>query len=338
MDRRTFLAVLLSVTVFSLWSAVFGPQPPTEEELAAARAEAEATGAVDAPTAPAPTVAEPAPEEAAPELPAVTEQEVVVSLCGGDARLSSFEGVSDLTLQDHEGPYDTMPLYSWVWGLITGSVEGGWHPYGASEPGPAQVLTDQARALTVGAGQRPGDGSSAKMQVVDHDKHAVTLRGRTASGVEVTQEIYEGLYDWEAETPVLHRRGTEGYRALEASENGVCLVGMKVSWRNPTSSTVEENLWIGVHEIANEPGGGMTARYNSQRQPTAVTDETLHYGGALGAGCVTAGTQLEDDATLFPLEGPVSWFGISDRYFGFYVLPDDPDAGSAFLSRVGEGD
>jgi len=333
MDRRTLLAVLLSVTVFSVWSAIYAPTP--EEGLEGTDG-TEVAESVEA-EAPVPTtVTEPDP--APPPAPDVEEEEVVVSMCGSRARLSSFEGLSSLELEAHEGPYHVMPLYSWLWGLVSGSVEGGWHPYGDAEPGPAEVLTERARALSVGTGPSPADGSPARMTVVSHSRDAVTLRGRTGDGVEVTQEIYEGLYDWEAEDPTLYRKGTEGYRRLEESGNGVCLVGMDVSWRNPSSSDLQQSLWLGVHDIANQAGGGMTARYNSQKQPTAVTDETLHYGGPNGAGCVTAGTRLEDDARSFPLEGPVSWFGVSDRYFGFYVLPEDADAGSAFLSRIGSGD
>ncbi|MEN0066057.1 MAG: membrane protein insertase YidC [Myxococcota bacterium] len=334
MDRRTFLAVLLSVTVFSVWSALFGPEPPTPEE-AAALAEAAEQG--ETAPAPAPEAVEPAPAPV-PELPEVTEQEVMLSMCGGTGTLSSFDGLSGMSLAAYEGPYEVMPFYSWLWGTVTGSVSGGWHPYGASEPGPAEVLTPEARALTVGTGSSPTDGDSARMAIVERTDDAVVLRGMTATGIEVTQEIYEGLYDWEAEKPVLHRKGTDAYRRLEDSGNGVCLIGMNVSWRNRSSVPVDQGLWLGIYEVANQSGSGMTARYNSQRQPTAVTDDDLSYGGPNGAGCVTAGTRLEDEKTEFPLEGPVSWFGISDRYFGFYVLPDEPSAGSAFLSRIGQGE
>jgi len=333
MDRRTLLAVLLSVAVFSLWSAFFGPEPPPTDEVVQEGSADEGT----APPAPEPAVAAPADPDV-PAVPDAEEETLEIELCGGRTEVSSFHGLSNVRLRGHEGPYDVMPLYSWIWGKVSGGVEGGWHPYGATEPGPAQVLTDRAQALTVGTGATPADGGGARMAVASSTEHSVTLRGLTDDGVEVTQEIFEGLYDWEAEQPRLHRRGTEGYRALLESGNGVCLVGMDVSWRNPTSRTVDSGLWIGVHESPNEAGGGMTARYNSQRQPTAVTDQTLHYGGPNGAGCVTAGTRLEEDETQFSLEGPVSWFGISDRYFGFYVLPEDPEAGSAYLSRIGQGE
>ena len=154
----------------------------------------------------------------------------------------------------------------------------------------------------------------ADMAVVRSSASELVLEGTTPEGLAVTQTL---------------TRGTAG---------GHCVVDIAVEWRNATPQAFAQGLWLGVHEVVNDGTGGMAARYQSQRQPTAVTDGDLHYGGPTGAGCVRAGTRLSDEERGFELAGPVSWFGISDRYFGFYVLPADPVAGTAWLSRIGSGE
>ncbi len=308
MDQRTILAIVLSAAIYYGWLYLRGPEPEPETEVA------EVTEEPPAESAPAAEpITGPAPAEA---YEAVPEQEVPFSFCRTEGTLSTTAGLRSLTLVDHEGPYDVQPLYSWIWGSLTGSASGGWHPWGAEEPGPAEVLSDRARTLTVGTGAGPASGTSARMAVVSTSDSEIRLEGMTEQGIEVRQRLREGERD------------------------GQCVVEVEVEWRNPTGRTFDDGLWVGMHERATDGGGGMTARYSSMRQPTAVVDEGLNYGGPTGAGCITSGTRLGDDEDerAFEIEGPVSWFGISDRYFGMYVVPANPEAGVLWFSRLGEED
>lgn len=308
MDRRTLLAVVLSVAIYYAWLAIRGPQLQQGAVEGGTDGPAEVVEA-----APEPAVAPPPTPPTAPIASDLPEEQVSFELCQATGTLSTTRGVSSLVLKEHEGPYNVQPLYTWIWGKLTGSVEGGWSPWG-DEPGAAEILSDKARGLTVGSGPGPGASAPAQMAVVSNTPSELVLRGRTAEGLEVTQAM---------------RPTTVGDQ---------CLIDLSVTWKNAGGAAYSGPLWLGIHGVPSEAAGGMTARYQSQRQPTAVTDGDLHYGGPYGAGCVRAGTRLSDEERAFALEGPVSWFGLSDRYFGFYILPKDPDVGQAWLSRVGAGD
>ena len=313
MDRRTILAIVISAAIYYAWLAVRGPQLQAEAEAEAeAAAQAEATQ-VDQPNEPPPAPVNPTPPELVGDFP---EEEVSFSACDSKSTVSTTDGLSDLYLLNHEGPYDVQPLYSWIWGLFTGSSDGGWHPWGAEAPGPATVFSPDARILTVGTGRGPRDAAPARLRVVENREGVLTLQGMTADGIEVTQKLTENRTDDQ------------------------CVIDVELTWRNPTGATYDGGLWVGMHELATDGSGGMAARYSSMRQPTTVVDGSLNYGGPTAAGCVSSGTRLsdEDGEREFPLEGPVSWIGVSDRYFGMYLVPESADAPSAWFSRLGEGE
>jgi YidC/Oxa1 family membrane protein insertase len=123
-------------------------------------------------------------------------------------------------------------------------------------------------------------------------------------------------------------------RLAERREGDVCQVDVEVTWKNAGASRYDGELWLGVHDHTPEHA----SRYQSQRQPMALVDGSITYGGALGAGCVRDGSSLSDEQPVIPVPGPVSWFGLSDRYFGFFVLPEHPDLGALRLTRFGSGE
>ena len=315
MDRRTILALVLSVGIYYTWLAIRGPQLEAER----VEREAETAGQVEQVArseSPPPTPVVP-PPAAGPEVETeAPEREVPVAFCGAQGTYSTVYGLRGVTLTDHQGPYDVQPLYSWVWGKITGSVEGAWHPWGEHEPGPAEVLSPEARAFLAGAGPGPAEPGAARMRVVEQSPARLVVEGRSSRGITVRQ-VFE-----------------------ESRIEDQCVIDLQVTWRNESGATYDDGLWLAVHDNAHGGGGGMTARYSSQRQPTAVTDGDLHYGGPNAAGCVSSGTRLGDEADerTFELEGPVSWYGMSDRYFGMYLVPSQPSIGQAWLTRMGEGE
>ena len=313
MDRRTLLAIVLSMAIYYAWMLVRGPQLQAESEALEA---AEAAAVQVEPSATAQPAEEPVRQ--APLVPQTTDvpaQQSPFAMCGAQGTISSVGGLSTVTLDNHLAPLEVQPLYTWIWGKVTGTVEGGWHPWGEVQPGRAEVLTKQARVLAIGSGAGPGTSPPTPLTIQTGARGGMTLRGRTESGLAVTQVL----------------------RELPADERG-CLIDVELTWHNPAPIPHTEPVWIGLHDVASSGAGGMTARYSSLRQPTAVTDEALTYGGPTGAGCVRDGTRLTDEETQFPLEGPVSWFGVSDRYFGMYLMPEDPAVGQVWFSRLGAGE
>ncbi|MEZ4238923.1 MAG: membrane protein insertase YidC [Myxococcota bacterium] len=304
MDRRTMLAVLLSLGIWYGWIAVFGRQEPqTDAATDAAQVDGvdgAATDGVDGAAAtdgaPAPALVAPAPAATEPAPPART---VPFTMCGTQGEVSTDGGrLHAVTLPDHTAAYHTMPLYRWIIGRVTGSVEGPWHPYG-EDPGPAVLLSEQARTLSAGAG--PVD-ATLPMSVVTERPDEIALRGTTAGGLVVDKT----------------------FRQVQDETSGACEVQVDVRWSNPTGTAFDGPLWIAMADHTPEAG----SRYTSQRQPMALVDGSVRYGGVLGTVCLRRSTKLSDTSGPIPFEGPVTWFGLSDRYFGTFLVPADAADGA----------
>lgn len=289
MDRRTLLAIVLSLGIYSAWLLFRGPPkkpaaPPPE----------------DVAEAPAPPV-EPAPAPSG-EATAGPVEVVPLEACGTMLSVSTEGGaIHGVVLPDVPGPYDVTPIYSWVLGFFTGSSSVPWRPYGP-EPGPAALLTDRARGIEVEVG-----GVVPHLPVVERAPGRVVLEGRTADGLVVRHSVSE-------------------------HPGEVCTLDVATTFSNPGAAPASPTVSWALRDHTSAPG----RRGTSQHQPTAFVDGSLFYGGALGAGCVRAGTQLKDGSAPIELAGPVSWFGASDRYFGFFVLPA-ADQGALRFERVGSG-
>lgn len=295
MDRRTVIAVVLSLGIYYAWLGLRGKPTPAEEQPL-----------VDVAEEPAPVAPEPTPAPVASDLPLQT---VDFEACGAHAKLSNDGGaLFDVTLPDELGPFHVTPIYSWVVGKVTGQIEGGWQPYGG-DPGPAVLLHERATALRSGVGDGPTE-APIRMQLTQASPSDVTLVGQSG-GLRLEQRLRE------------HREGD------------ACTIDVVTTWTNPGGATWSGDVWTAVLDHVSAKSAG---RYSSQFQPTALVDDSLTYGGALGSGCIRAGTKLTDDTSRIDLEGPVSWYGISDRYFGFYVVPDDVDRGELRFERLGQGD
>lgn len=295
MDRRTVVAIVLSLAIYYGWLMLRGPQAAEDTDPTVTTTEA------PAPVVPAPVV--PAPVAVPSDLPL---RQIPFAACGSDGLVSTDGGaLSALRMREHTGPYHTMPLYQYVLGLFTGQG-GSWKPYG-DPPGPAELLSDHAAALAVGAG--PSD-RPLRMAVVEEAPGRLVLAGRTPEGVEITRTLAEKR---------------EGER---------CVIEVEATWRNTSGAAFTGPTWIANHDRS----GHASSRYQSQRQPMALVDGDLTYGGDLGAGCVRAGTQLSDTMPVIELPGPPSWFGLSNRYFGFFAVPRGGDSGALQLDRLGAGE
>lgn len=246
------------------------------------------------PAAPVSPAVTPAP--VAPPMPDLPVRELPLQGCSATGHLSTRGGVlQDVTLVGHEEPYDVRPIWSWLVGLLTGQSSTPWKPYG-EDPGPARLLSPDSLALAASTGPfAEGTGPAPPVfEVVQEGAEGVVLRGVTADGIVVEKRI-------------------------RATSEQPCVLQADVTWSNPTGNAYAGLLWLAVHDHVPEGGGGMLASYKSIEQPVLLVDGDLIHGD----------TSIERAEQQ---QGPVSWFGLADRYFGFIVLPDDR-TGTAWLSR-----
>lgn len=312
MDRRTILAMVLSLVVWYGWLAIRGPIAPNTDETTA-----EGTpGGDPASGDPANTNPPVAPSSVVPlpiPLPVQPEQTTAFTACGAQGTIGTDGGrLYGLSLADYDGPYHVMPLYQWIYektlGFATGEDPGPWRPYGPP-PGREILLSGDARAFAVGVGQTP-----VPMQFVPSPgttttpQTSVSLQGTSLEGVLVTQRFAE------------HR------------EADLCWIDVDVSFDNRTA--LPALPYVGIHDHSSHT----TSRYDAQRQPVLLVDGSIHYGGALGAGCLRQGTQLSDTLPSIALPGQVAWFAMADRYFGLYAVPPETTRGAASLLRMGSED
>jgi len=296
-DRRTILAVILSLAIYYGWVVYRGATapPPDEVDVAAAPPDSE-PAPIPAPT---PDVRTPAPADAAPA------RVVDFAACGFRGRVSTAGGgLSDVTLDHYTAPYHITPLYTWLSNQVLGGG-GPWKPYG-DDPGSAVLVSADAAAFAAGAG-----GSPVAFDVAEEAPGRLVLSGRAANGVLVD-------------------------RTLEENRDGeLCTLRSTVTWRNPTETPIEGGTFVSMHDVVPESH----SRYGSQRQPVAVVEGSLVYGGPKGRGCLRADTRLGPDTPSVSLDGPVTWFGLSDRYFGIYALPrEGAEHGTATLTREVRGE
>jgi YidC/Oxa1 family membrane protein insertase len=126
------------------------------------------------------------------------------------------------------------------------------------------------------------------MRVVEEGRDKMVLRGRVGDvGIE------------------------QVFTAVPANGDKPCTVDLAVTWTNQGGSPLVDGLVVSAHDSF-PAGGGMMARYQSVHRPLAFADDDL----------VTPDvTEIETLADRSPIEGPVGWFGIGDRYFMLMAMP-----------------
>ena len=95
-----------------------------------------------------------------------------------------------------------------------------------------------------------------------------------------------------------------------------CVLNAEFSWKNTGDAPYSAGLWVGLHDILDKD-----ATYGTHLFPVAYVTGALDY--------TKLANIIENPEAS---EGPVSWFSISDRFFGTFVLPKDPTAGRLFFS------
>ena len=244
-ERRTILAIGLSLVVYMLWSAWFMPPPPTEgvqsiSDVITEEGDARIAGpgvSAEAPAVPAAIPAAPATPAPAP----VPDRRIMVENETWDAVLSSREGaISDLSLNGAKAQPKVTPVWSWAMDKFSGEAEE-WEPYkGGGQP--QGVLTSRGALVIAGAGTfEPERGYT----LAETDTgHVATSRG--IGGVKITKTY----------------RRTDDPRVME----------IDVRFDNLSDKPLE-NLWVGVADEVTGEGG----RYANVSRPIALVDESVEH-------------------------------------------------------------
>ncbi len=144
-EQQTLVAVVLMLTVMWVWSTFIAPPVPVEapagDEVVVSTpltAESGSTTTTGAAPAAAPT--------SAPERTLAFSTEAV------DATFTTAGGgLRGVVLPEHRGAFKVTPIWSHAIGLVTGSAEGDWDPWG-EEPEPEHIVSEAGLFLASGSG------------------------------------------------------------------------------------------------------------------------------------------------------------------------------------------
>ena len=298
MDKRTLLAVMISISIYYAWMVLKGPPPNLEEVPAPVDGIEE-----PAPNAAPKTDAAPGPvSKPAPESDIAVET-LDLEICGASFDWTNDGGaIHNLRLNYQTAPYDLTPFWAYAMGVATG--EGlSWNPYGP-EPGPETILSDDALALAAGAGAWPYD--LLRMQVLEKSADRVVASGLTADGIQIRYEL----------------------KTLASDDPAIpCQGQLDVTWTN-IGGPYAGPVWITSHDVV-PTVSGMFAMYKSNKQVTAYVDGDVLYGKY---------DPEEGNSAAEPEVGETTWMAIGDRYFAAVAIPDDPTGELAFSGRQVQDD
>ena len=306
MDKRTLLAILLSLAIWYGWFALFPPpKPALGLDGTPVAAQVDGKPAANAAAAPSPTgatpVAAPAPDgtvaPAAVPVPVAAEKTAKVTLCGTQMDVSSRGGaLRSVTLKDLRAKYQVQTLWSWA---VTG-FSGAYKPYG-DPPGPEVLLSPVARALVVGSG--PLDSALPEVEIVQVDDATATTRGVTADGLEITRTL-------------------TGVTAPGPDGKPLCRIQVDVSWRNAGAVPYTGERWVSLHDKLREA----STSYDVAMRPVAWV-----------AGEMQSRDDLTAIATTERVPGAAEWIGLADHTFGSYVLAAPGAKATAAFSPIPGG-
>ncbi len=242
-ERRTILAIGLSLMVYMIWTAWFMPPPPTAgvlsiDDVPGAEVEVQTEGTAPAPGT-VPAKDPPAPVKTAPPVP---DRRLMIETSTWDGLLSSREGAfSEISLNQAKAQPKTTPVWSWAFDKFSGEADAGWTPYqGGGEP--QGVLTKRGALVMAGAG-----GFQPEL--------GYTL-AQTDTGYEATSRGIGGL-----KITKTYRR-TEDPRVME----------IDVRFDNLSQQPIQD-LWVGVADEVSGEGG----RYANVSRPLALVDESVEH-------------------------------------------------------------
>ena len=295
--RRLTLAAALIMGLMVIWQWLFPPPPPPDPALATDGA---AAAAVVEPAAVLPGAAPPVPAEL------IAAHAVALPIAQVDAEVSSQNGaLRGLALASHREPVVPMPIWSWLWGKATGSIEGGWKSWSGGE-NPHKVLGPSGILGVAGGGAALHDGGAATIDgasayTVREEGGVIVARGQDAGGLRIEKRFSPGTGD----------------------NAGVLVVKFENTGTAPIS-----NLWVGVADGAPGEEPSMLNQGVNIVHPAAYVDGSLE--SALSADDL-GGAELES------YDGTVSWVGMGDRYFLAALLPEELAARRVVFDQLPSG-
>lgn len=228
-----------------------GPEPIPEDQLEQVllgdAPQRELTQDVADGAEPSPTAEVDAPEAPAP-VAMIQNETYDVSFCGLQGEVSSLGGgMTNVQLVDEKDAYQVTPIYSWLLGKLTGTMEGPYSPYGDT-PGPITLVSPAGEALSLSSGEMFEKTPLVRVPSMDG---TLVLEGRTAEGLKVRQSYKE---------------------VNEAS----CQIAYSVSWTNETAAPLLVPRFISMTDMLGDDGTGMMSRYNNVRRLHAHVDNDIH--------------------------------------------------------------
>ena len=251
-ERRAIATLLACISIYYFWVIAFGPvgpEPIPEDQLEQvllgdpASGEETPTEQPDNPSTPAVATTQ--------DAPAVAEfqKEVYpISFCGMEGSVSSLGGgITNVKLVNEKDAFQVTPIYSWLLGKLTGSIEGPYSPYGET-PGPVTLVSPTGEALALSSGVMFDRTPLTRVSATDD---SLVLEGRTNEGLKVRL-------------------------SYEESNDASCQIGYRVSWTNDTPAAVQVPRYISMTDTLGDDGTGMMSRYNNVRRLHAHVDNDIH--------------------------------------------------------------
>ena len=304
-DRRTFLAIVLSLGVYFVWSAWFAPLPPENPEVLAAQTTTSSISdpavsvAPTAPTAVAPTAE---PLRVVPKT--VMKHSLPIAANGWSGMIDSGNGSPrSLVLTDHSKAPKLTPVWSWLIDKFFGDEEdgdGSWNPYLGGED-PQGLIGDGGSLLLAGGGEVDDDGAdvsgSPSVYTVSTKDGRIEASRVRADGLQITKYYSPGPDEYSMDIEVI--------------------------FENRGSSSVSK-LWMGSADVMDAEAG----RFDNAQRPLAhINDDLEHL------------LELEDLEGVEDevYKGKVNWFGVGDRYFMAVLIPNDEIQGQVVMDTLPSG-
>jgi YidC/Oxa1 family membrane protein insertase len=280
-------AVALMAAVYFVWSSWFAPKPTKSAAKAAATASAPAEATATAEAGSAPTVAS---VGNAPSDVVVPNEGKTWTGDGWTSELHARNGsLRSLTLNDYTDAATVTPWWDWLVARVMGRTQEGWSPNSGGGD-PHRLLTEEGALTLAGGGALDDDGAGvqdgAPAYLITADGDALVATRTRADGLRIQKRYAPGPHPF--------------------------TVDVTVSFQNNGTAPIN-GLWVGMADRL----GGADGRFSNAVRPVAYADETVEHTLSLED---TLGDKKVDH------EGPVTWFGLSDRFFMAVLAPDEPVA------------
>lgn len=299
-DKRTIMAIGLSLLVYMVWVGMVSPPPIVPVEGVSSVGDIAVNTGVDETTPSKVTKAKVNQGEGAGEEPAVQamplqvvpERSVSMESTAWNGEILSREGsLTGITLQGVRSQPTVTPIWSHLMDKVSGE-EGEWQPY--SDGGdPQSVLSEKGALVVAGAGKFSADVG----YFIEHDEEQTVAKGRTATGLQITKTY----------------RKTDNPNTVEIT----------VRFDNQTGEAVS-NLWVGVADEMDGDAG----RFDNATRPFALIDESIERLDDLEDTNETGSVAYEENA---------SWFGVGDKYFMGVLIPGEDQSGTVSFAPLDDG-